>query len=992
MKKTLLFLFSSIILCNVGRSQISNAPTTNGVQTYVNPILPGDHPDQTIWKQGNDFYTTGSNFHFAPYLPILHSTDLMHWKTITRVIPTSSSIPNNDAPSAGTWQGSIVYFNSKFWVYFSNNAGGGQYFCTATNPAGPWSLPTKVNTNTGVYGYDNSVFVDDDGTPYMLLKNGQALNGLQKLDKTTGQPSGSAQDMSWVNAANANGVRPYSWAEGPVMCKRNGRYYMFVAGDVSGGQYVLSSAKLTNVESDWTRHGTFWANATSAGGFTGPNHITNPVQLADGTWWCLSHAYDNGGWEGQGRQSHLHQVNWDANGVPKGVPVNTNPVLGPNLPNTPNNLYEFGKSDYFTSTTLSPNWHVFNKANYGKFNLSEKPGYLRLKAGTGTTHMLQKEKGRYYSITTKIDFNATANGQEAGLRVMNGNDDAYFTLYSGYNGSKKIGINFTGGSVTEVNNAIGNVVWLRVERAAHILTGFYSADGITWTQIGGNVDVSSMDKTQTDYNKWVGTSIGLYAKAATADFDMYSFRYGFIPIRVEGRNNWYGATYANKTPGRTVTNSATGDWIAMAGVDLGGENTKTSGVQVNVASASGNASLEIWLDNISGNGTKVATIPISATGGADTWKTVSASFTASGQHDVFLRWVGGANSFFVNTIKFLNVVGTPPTVSLTAPTNNSTYTTLQTVSIAATATDDGSVSKVEFYDGNTLLGSVVSSPYTFSWTGMKAGVHTLTAIATDNAGLTTTSTAISVTIQGVQAPYNSSAFPIPGTIQFEEFDQGGNGLAYLDNTPGSDVTPVVNYRTTEDVDIESCTDAGTGYNIGYATAGEWLEYTVNVQTAGNYDMELRVACSGDGRTVSLAMDGTTFANNIAIPNTAGWQAWQTVSVKNIPLTAGQKVMRVTIGATDYVNLNFVKFSPSTVTALEIDEINKPIISPNPFESNFKLEYGNEFSYKILDMSGKVVLQGDSFGETLLGDSLHSGIYILQVTNGSNSFTYKISKK
>jgi beta-xylosidase len=982
-----IFQYGLLVLFTTNLFAQSNQPGTNGVQTYVNPILPGDHPDQTIWKQGNDFYTTGSNFHFAPYLPILHSTDLMHWKVITRVIPTSSSIPSNDATQAGTWQGSIVYFNSKFWVYFSNNNGGGQYFCTATNPAGPWSSPTRVNTNTGVYGYDNSVFIDDDGTPYMLLKNGQDLNGLQKLGMD-GQPTGQAQSMNWVNS---NG-HPYSWAEGPVMCKRNGRYYLFVAGDVSGGQFVLSSAKLSNVESDWTRHGTFWPSSNSSGGFTGPNHITNPVQLADGTWWCLSHAYDNGGWEGQGRQSHLHQINWDANGVPKGVPVNVNPVLGPNLPNTPNYMYEFGKSDYFTSTTISTNWHVFNKANFGKFNLTEKPGYMRLKPGTGTTHILQKDKGRYYSLTTKLDFNATANGQEAGLRIMNGKDAVFFTMYSGYNGGKKIGINFTGGNRTEVNNSIGNVVWLRIERSAHILTCFYSADGTAWTQIGGNVDVSSMDKTQTNYNEWVGTSVGLYATAATADFDMYSHRYGFVPLRVEGRNNWYGATFATKTPGRTVTNGATGDWLAMAGVDLGGENTKTSGIEVNVASASGNASLEVWLDNISGNGTKVATIPIASTGGADTWKNVTASFTASGQHDVFLRWVGGSNSFFVNTIKFLNVVGTPPVVSLTAPANNSTATTLQTVTLTANASDpDGTVSKVDFYDGNTLIGSDNSSPYSASWSGMSAGTHTLTAVATDNIGLSTTYSAVTVTVQGVQAPYNNIVHPIPGIIQTEEYDQGGNGLAYLDNTPGSEVTPVVSFRSNEDVDLEVCTDAGAGYNLGYATAGEWLEYTVNVQTAGNYDLDLRVACSGDGRTVSLSMDDVSIASNVAIPNTTGWQTWTTTSVKNIPLKAGQQIMRLTIGATDYVNINFVEFKSSTITGLQEEAFGRFALYPNPFTNQIYVDLPGIFTYQLMNTAGQIVEEGKSEGKVGVGSNTSKGVYILKITQENKAQMLKVVK-
>src|SRR5690606_12633366 len=101
---------------------------------------------------------------------------------------------------------------------------------------------------------------------------------------------------------------------------------------------------------------------------------------------------------------------------------------------------------------------------------------------------------------------------------------------------------------------------------------------------------------------------------------------------------------------------------------------------------------------------------------------------------------------------------------------------------------------------------------------------------------------------------------------------------YLDNTPGSETG--VNFRADEDVDIEVCTDAGGGYNIGYATAGEWLEYTVQVGAAGKYDLDLRVAASGTGRTLSITMDGKNIASNVSIPNTNGWQSWQTITVRN----------------------------------------------------------------------------------------------------------------
>ncbi len=101
--------------------------------------------------------------------------------------------------------------------------------------------------------------------------------------------------------------------------------------------------------------------------------------------------------------------------------------------------------------------------------------------------------------------------------------------------------------------------------------------------------------------------------------------------------------------------------------------------------------------------------------------------------------------------------------------------------------------------------------------------------------------------------------------------------------------------------------------LGYTKAGEWTEYTVNVAAAGKYNLDLRVACNADGRTLSLQAKGVSIAKDLAIPNTAGWQTWQTVTVKDVVLEAGVQIIRMTIGASDYVNLNYMTFTAVSVT-------------------------------------------------------------------------------
>ncbi|MBC7390544.1 MAG: carbohydrate-binding protein [Opitutaceae bacterium] len=243
-----------------------------------------------------------------------------------------------------------------------------------------------------------------------------------------------------------------------------------------------------------------------------------------------------------------------------------------------------------------------------------------------------------------------------------------------------------------------------------------------------------------------------------------------------------------------------------------------------------------------------------------------------------------------------------------------------------------------------------------------------------------------------RGPYKGTPHAIPGTIQLEEFDEGGNGISYFDNSPGSEVTPVVNFRITEDVDIQTCTDAGGGYNVGYTKAGEWLEYTVNVTTAGNYDVAFRIACNGTGRTLSLSMNGTTLGITLAVPNTGGWQTWGTSTVKNLPLKAGQQVLRLTVGTVDDVNLNYLSFSPSIIAGLENEEVSGIALYPNPFEHSVTLNFKNEFDFKVFDLSGRLMLQGAAFGVVSVGEELKRGVYLLQIVNDGKSYLSKIYKK
>ncbi|MGE5521873.1 MAG: family 43 glycosylhydrolase [Candidatus Dadabacteria bacterium] len=625
------------------------------VKTYVNPVLGGDHPDPTLSKIGDDFYMCGSTFHFTPYLPILHSKDLVHWEEISRVVSPHWTELRSDKPGSGIWQGAITYFYGSYWIYFSNSNSGGQYFCKGASPAGPWSQPIKVNTTstTGPIGYDNSIFIDDDGTPYMLTKAGKPVNRIQKIG-TDGHLTGDAINIDWINA---NGR--YSWAEGPVMCKRDGWYYYTFARDVSGGQFVYRTKTLTSDSTQWQALGNFFAPITDKGtGFRVSNHMSAPFQLKDGTWWAIAQSYErygNNDWSGQGRQSLLHRIDWDANGRPIGDPSSSLPKQRPALPKS-GLPWLLPRSDYFNNNTLKLSWHFLNKDASTHYSFSKK-GWLTLNPGVVRSHVLQKEGGHYYTLVTRVSIDADSVSQQGGIYVTNGNESVHVKLYSGYSDGKKIV--FSMGKVSyQAENKIGKEIWLKLNRKEHDLSAYFSADGITWTQVGTEISAVNLDKTQPDYNSWVGTSIGLFAEGRTADFDLFIYKDGFSKLPVAGYNNFYGVQTIDSDTEKAVTNTSDlGGWLMLGGVDLGREKRVPQIVQVLASSVNG-GKLEVWVDDLEGDGKRIATILVTSTGDLNNYKTFSAKVPAlTGQHDVYLRFPAQKNAFNIKTIQFLTKKG-----------------------------------------------------------------------------------------------------------------------------------------------------------------------------------------------------------------------------------------------------------------------------------------------------------------------------------------------
>ncbi|AXT57191.1 T9SS C-terminal target domain-containing protein [Aquimarina sp. AD1] len=161
-------------------------------------------------------------------------------------------------------------------------------------------------------------------------------------------------------------------------------------------------------------------------------------------------------------------------------------------------------------------------------------------------------------------------------------------------------------------------------------------------------------------------------------------------------------------------------------------------------------------------------------------------------------------------------------------------------------------------------------------------------------------------VDPIQSPFINHT--IPGIIQAEDYDNGGQGVAYNDSDSSNNGGQG---RTDEGVDLQNTSDTGSGTNLGWTNNGEWLEYTIGNVTPGTYDIVLRVASTqNNSKSLSLKL-GTSELGSTVIPNTNGWQSWQSLRIENVQISSGNanQVLRLDISG-GLFNINWIRFEES----------------------------------------------------------------------------------
>ena len=426
----------------------------------------------------------------------------------------------------------------------------------------------------------------------------------------------------------------------------------------------------------------------------------------------------------------------------------------------------------------------------------------------------------------------------------------------------------------------------------------YADDGTTYERLSGFTAYNPRKPHKT---------IELPGTIQAEDFDEgpRGIAYQDSDNNAEGDGNSYrsdgtGVDIVTGNGGYAIGYTSSGEWLEYT------LNVKEAGVYTYtayVSSGTTGSSFSLSLNDNDNLTDLTGTIAVPQTGSNDwgTYTTITGRFKVSlneGRQIIRLNITGSScniDKIVLNRIDYnenikLSISSEPVVV------NGST-----TIKVDVND-DEVSIAGVKLYQGSSLLKTFTQAPYEYEFKPSKRGNYTFQAVATDVDG--GQSDIVTYSLK-VSEPFRGTPIEIPGTIQIEDFDKGGEGVAFHDSD--SDDEGDANYRTDNGgVDLKA---RNGGIVIGNTADGEWLEYTVNVVTDGNYKYSVTASSgvTGSGFQIGIVNNGVNNICKVNIPQTGDntWSNYQSVTGDLGYLDAGLQVLRVTIDGA-YCNIDRIE--------------------------------------------------------------------------------------
>ncbi len=397
----------------------------NGDGTYRNPIIHADYSDPDVIRHGDDFWMISSSFNCTPGIPVLHSKDLVNWRLVNHAVPQLPDASYRDVRvGCGIFAPAIRFHDGKFYVVFPL-PDEGVYITTADDPAGQWSEPWLLARAKG--WIDPCPFWDDDGQAYLVHAYAFSRSGLkERIHLRPMTPDARRLTGEGVELFH---TPHHLYLEGPKVHKLHGWYYVMCPGGGvhDGWQVAFRSRDIRGPyeEKIVLEQGNTDINGPHQGAF---------IDAPDGSWWFI-HFQDKGVF---GRVTHLQPVRWEDGWPVVGEVKNgkCQPVMRHRKPVAGQPATRPATSDDFTATQLGLPWQWQANHDDDWASLTDRPGFLRLRAGVGDASNLfryarflgQKFPAGKFAVRTSVDLSGAVPGSLAGLAIIGGDRSHFVAL------------------------------------------------------------------------------------------------------------------------------------------------------------------------------------------------------------------------------------------------------------------------------------------------------------------------------------------------------------------------------------------------------------------------------------------------------------------------------------------------------------------------------------------------------------------------------------
>ena len=385
------------------------ATLCNAAAQYRNPIINADVPDMSVCRAGNYYYMISTTMHLMPGAPVMRSTDMKHWETVSYVFPRIDDAPcysllGGTAYGQGQWASSIRYHKGRFYVWFTANGAPYRGFIyTAEKAEGPWTLLSRPK-----HMHDGSLFFDDDGKTYIIYGTGELAE--LKDDLSDVKPDGT-QCRIFERDADEHGL-----LEGSAMIKHNGKYYLMMISWPPGSIRREVCYRADKITGPYEKKVILETHFAGYGG-VGQGCIVDDTQ---GNWHALIFQ-DRGG---IGRVPCLMPCTWKDGW----------PMLGDEKGNVPDDMTQdymmpdgICSSDNFDDNTLKLCWQWNHNPEDRAWSLNERKGWMRLKTARRVDNiylapntLTQRMTGPRCSGSVRLDVSHMKDGDRCGLAAFNG--------------------------------------------------------------------------------------------------------------------------------------------------------------------------------------------------------------------------------------------------------------------------------------------------------------------------------------------------------------------------------------------------------------------------------------------------------------------------------------------------------------------------------------------------------------------------------------------